>query len=125
MAANRRSTRASAIEIAPTHPISGRHYGQVWGVSIAPNVADGSFTSLPGREKIGLCPLYSVSDHFGRGADWSLSANRAFAATQKSRETFRRLPRTTLWDSMPGAVAIRFAPKATVQGMNPNCREVL
>jgi hypothetical protein len=40
------------------------------------DVAVGSFTSLPARAKIGLCPLYSVSDHFGRGADWSLSATK-------------------------------------------------
>ena len=52
----------------PPPPGKKRIFHRIGGVGF------GSFTSLPGRTKIGLCPLYSVSDHFGRGVDWSLSA---------------------------------------------------
>ena len=49
------------------------------------NVRFGSITSLPVQAKIDLCLLCSVSDHFGRGVDWSLSAITGLYATQRAR----------------------------------------
>jgi TolB-like protein len=43
--------------------------GLIWPrLPTNPNVRSGSFTSLRMRAKIGVCPLYSVSDRFGRGS---------------------------------------------------------